>query len=55
MPVPNEDGEMKAMPDNFDPSQLPEDFDPSQGPPFNKEGNGPRGRRSKWWAYAAPR
>lgn len=43
MPVPNEDGEMKAMPDNFDPSQLPEDFDPSQGPPFNKEGNGPRG------------
>ncbi|WP_241745260.1 CotH kinase family protein [Lysinibacillus sphaericus] len=56
MPVPNEDGEMKAMPDNFDPSQLPEDFDPSQGPPFNKEANGLRGgRRSKWWAYAAPR
>lgn len=47
MPVPNEDGEMKAMPDNFDPSQLPEDFDPSQGPPFNKEGNGPRGEKVK--------
>ncbi len=43
MPVPNEDGEMKGMPDNSDPSQLPEDFDPSQGPTFNKEGNGPRG------------
>ncbi|WP_336636327.1 CotH kinase family protein [Lysinibacillus fusiformis] len=43
MPVPNEDGEMKEMPDNSDPSQLPEDFDPSQGPTFNKEGNGPRG------------
>ncbi|SCX60371.1 CotH kinase family protein [Lysinibacillus fusiformis] len=43
MPVPNEDGEMKGMPDNSDPSQLPEDFDPSQGPTFNKEGNGPMG------------
>ena len=43
MPVPNEDGKMKEMPDNIDPSQLPEDFDPSQGPTFNKEGNGPRG------------
>ncbi|MGD2199094.1 CotH kinase family protein [Lysinibacillus fusiformis] len=32
MPIPNENGEMNAMPDNFD---------PSQGPPFNKEGNGP--------------
>lgn len=42
MPVPNEDGKMKGMPDNIDPSQLPEDFDPSQGPTFNKEGNGPR-------------
>lgn len=41
MPIPNENGEMNAMPDNFDPSQLPENFDPSQGPPFNKEGNGP--------------
>lgn len=47
MPVPNEDGEMKAMPDNFDPSQLPEDFDPSQGPPFNKEGNGPGGEEGQ--------
>lgn len=47
MPVPNEDGEMKGMPDNSDPSQLPEDFDPSQGPTFNKEGNGPMGEKVK--------
>ncbi|MGE7987651.1 CotH kinase family protein [Lysinibacillus fusiformis] len=47
MPVPNEEGDMKAMPDNIDPSQLPEDFDPSQGPPFNKEGNGPRGEEGQ--------
>jgi len=42
MPVPNENEELNAMPDNFDPSQLPEDFDPSQGPSFNREGNSPR-------------
>lgn len=42
MPVPNENEELNAMPDNFDPSQLPADFDPSQGPSFNREGNSPR-------------
>lgn len=42
MPVPNENEELNAMPDNFDPSQLPEDFDPSQGPSFNREGNSSR-------------
>ncbi|WP_240186234.1 CotH kinase family protein [Lysinibacillus fusiformis] len=47
MPVPNEEGDIKAMPDNIDPSQLPEDFNPSQGPPFNKEGNGPRGEEGQ--------
>ncbi|MFJ7699544.1 CotH kinase family protein [Lysinibacillus fusiformis] len=47
MPVPNKEGDMKAMPDNIDPSQLPEDFDPSQGPLFNKEGNGPRGEEGQ--------
>lgn len=42
MPMPNENGEMNSMPDDFDPSQLPEDFDPSKSPPFNREGEGPR-------------
>jgi len=42
MPIPNENGEMNSMPDDFDPSQLPEDFDPSKSPPFNREGEGPR-------------
>ena len=38
--MPNKDGEMNSMPDNFDPSQLPEDFDPAKSPPL--DGEGPR-------------
>lgn len=40
MQMPNKDGEMNSMPDNFDPSQLPEDFDPAKSPPL--DGEGPR-------------
>lgn len=40
MQMPNKDGEMNSMPDNFDPSQSPEDFDPAKSLPL--DGEGPR-------------